>query len=213
MANLMICMEDDSPPPTVEDTAANAENYLVLGDGTLVGLEELLQPGYSGCYQCPLRTRGNPTTESGQPNPSYLPSRCPMYEAGRHCVLEEAIVIETVQTFEREGLGDLDKFTLFSLLNSLLNLHRLSRMGQVINFSSAHLDKETADIMNKYISMTSSTNNQYVKALKEMLATKKDQTTLKMQRTNVAHSIASSITGAIQLEQAEENGDTETPNP
>lgn len=203
-------MEDENPP-SVEDTVNDAQNFLVLGDGTLMGLEELLQPGYSGCNQCPRRTRGSLTLENGQPNPNHVPSQCPMYEQGRHCVLEEAIVIETVQTFEREGMGDLDKFTLFSLLNSLLNLHRLSRVGEVINFSSAHLLKEQADILNKYISMTSSTNNQYVKALKEMLATKKDQTTLRLQRTDAAQSIAASLQAAIQLED-EEDG-TEVTNP
>lgn len=218
-------MVNDDDPPTVEGTVRTAENYMMTRAGELIQLEDLLRPGYSGCNQCALRPRGDPTTFRVNPetgteeevaNPNFIPSSCPMYDAESHCVLEEGLVIETVQTFKDDGMVPMDNLTLFSLLNSLLNLHRLSRVGTIINYSNMHIDKEASDIVNKFISMTSSINNQYTKALKEMLATRKDQVSLKMQSTNAAAAIASNINKAIVLEDEERgrkyNGST-TPDP
>jgi hypothetical protein len=205
-------MVGSEAPPTVNDTIRDAESFIVLSNGNLVNFDDLLKPGYSVCNNCALKARGNRLKEDGvTPNPLFIPSTCPVYERGRHCLIEEAVVIETVQSFKTDGLETLDKYMMFSLLTNMLNLHRLGRVGQVIDFSRMHQSKEQAEILQKYISMTTSANNQFTKAIKELTLSRKDRVLAeKSSTTNAASVIQANINKAIELEEEDEDNDEPT---
>jgi hypothetical protein len=144
----------------INSAIADADNKIIIGkDDKLIRIDDLLVPEFSRCSRCPLYG-GCPAQQES--------------EEAEHCLIEEGLVIEsTKELVGYYGITIKDKLVMFSFLINLLNLHRLSRMGAMIQFGL--YEKDNFDIMNKYMAMVAKIDGRYHKALQELQATRKEQ--------------------------------------
>jgi len=148
---------------SVDQAVYDADSKVVVFGNNLIRLEDLLTPDFSNCNRCPKA--GNCNAEKASRKEGY-------------CLIEEGLIIEsTKDLMNYYGITIKDKLVMFSFQISLLNLHRLSRMGARIDYGM--WSEENFDIMNKYMAMLAKIDGRYHKGLSELQATRKEQ--LKMQ--------------------------------
>lgn len=145
----------------IDNAIFDADTKVVIdkNDRVVIRLDDLLVPEFSRCSRCPLYGR--------------CPSQKNSEDVG-YCLIEEGLVIEsTKELVNHYGITIKDKLVMFSFILNLLNLHRLSRMGAMIQFGI--YDKDNFDIMNKYMAMVAKIDGRYHKALQELQATRREQ--------------------------------------
>jgi len=147
----MKAMEKQISKPKIEDFNS---------DGTLITLDDLTVPDFSECNNCAIRRR------------------CPVYEEGSHCRIEEAMVYDAVRNITLEHDQDVTvafKLTLFDYLINLVLHHRVQRLGATIDFGVLLHDDNMRDLLDKYVKMTTSISRRYMEGLKEMGLTPREK--------------------------------------
>jgi hypothetical protein len=200
--------KNNGSPPTFDDTIDRADRTIVLKNGDIITLEDLLMPGYSECNNCPLAPHRPILGYDSEGNPmlgNSVPGKCPSYQKNSHCTIEEAIVLETVYDFNNREKIPGNKYSLYALLTAIVNKHRVDRLGQNINLQMAPYSKFHAEIVTKYMSMANAVNTQYLKTLKEKIATEKENIKLVQTATKAANILQNQINRAQDMEKIKEH--------
>ncbi|KKN76653.1 hypothetical protein LCGC14_0368500 [marine sediment metagenome] len=156
-------MEKQLTKPKIEDTAIEAtqdSKVFFNTEGKLITLDDLTIPEFSECNNCAIRRR------------------CPVFEEGSHCRLEEAMVYDAVRNITLEHDQDVTvafKLTLFDYLINLVLHHRVQRLGATIDFGVLLHDDNMRDLLDKYVKMTTSISRRYMEGLKELGLTPREK--------------------------------------
>ncbi|KKL06504.1 hypothetical protein LCGC14_2595340 [marine sediment metagenome] len=158
----MKVMEEEKTKPKIGDAIEAVPDNKVFfnSEGALITLDDLSIPEFSECNNCAIRRR------------------CPVFEEGSHCRIEEAMVYDAVRNIALEHDQDITvafKLTLFDYLINLVLHHRVQRLGATIDFGVLLHDDNMRDLLDKYVKMTTSISRRYMEGLKEMGLTPREK--------------------------------------
>lgn len=149
-------------PPTIKEIVESRVDDKVFfkEDGSLITIDDLMQPPLSLCNNCPIRTT------------------CPVYKEGSHCRIEEAMVYDAVKNIVLEHDQDVTvayKYVFYDWVENLLIKHRLARVGATIDYASIAYDEVQRELLDKHVKAMTSVSRRYMEGLKEMGMTPREK--------------------------------------
>lgn len=186
----------------VDDGIENKPDALVKTEGgkivEFVQLSDVMTPQYASCNTCVL----NKTCSRVALNEQGIPDEV-------LCVIEKEMVQVLLINLHEQGVVKQDEFLVLPLIQSLMRMRKFYAIESIEDLTGILNNPEALDMYRKRFIMLNKTESQYLKIMKELMATRKEYETKKIKIIESAPDDFSLLLSEDDVENADGNQESQ----
>jgi len=128
-----------------------------------VELSDVMTPQYASCHTCVLNT----TCSRVQLDENQRPDQVA-------CIIEKEMLQGMLRNLHSQGVTTADEFLILPLVQSLFRMRRFYALESLEDLSAILNNPDALDMYRKRFIILNKTESQYLKIMKELLATRKE---------------------------------------
>lgn len=165
-------------PSKISDILRFDSDVMLIGESNnVLDLGDFLSPRLMQCQRCPL--------DSNQCSMRVERNEIKNYPHGDECRVERGMIVTTAQWLVSQGVTNADLILVNNLIKSMIDGDRISRLGTRVTFTQFR-EKDDMNVISKYITMSAQIDTRIQKALKELMATRKEKHMMRKNTNSVA---------------------------
>lgn len=173
-------LSDDQPSKISDILRFDSDVVLIGEENDILNLGDFLSPRLMQCRRCPL--------DSDQCSMRVEREERRNYPHSDECRVERGMIVTTAQWLVSQGVTNADLILVNNLVKAMIDGDRISRLGTKVTFAQFR-EKDDMNVISKYITMSAQIDTRVQKALKELMATRKEKYMMKKSTNSIAQNM------------------------